>query len=498
MQGCLDDFPLAYLEDFAPAIRHAVDSIELLSTAVKVNNTETVELIGEYCGNDMHSLPTSLQTLSSSIVTLDSSFADLVDATSCHNVSPMVRRLTHGDICTNSAFGLAWVWSCMYALCFCGFIMLSTRAALFSTVITRRNIRENRRYKKGEKKRKLKPSCVVEEFEEYRKFMADYFDDTDQWAMVPIKKLIAGDTLELELGSVLMRPPTFDTEGTSPTSDEGIGFHGGVDTGFYVDSDSENDAGGDNASGTEVDDDVSYYSGSSDESTDGEDDYDPDDDVSALASMMSFSDSVLSDARSLARSAMKAVRALPSMLGINKDESSFEDDNNDMLFSERIPESPYPRQLGLDGHTAMLRTTRLNASDEDDPWNTPPNQIIPMYPNSTVHRGRSLVPNAPQKLIRFLGRAEESELEPLTPSRTIHSPSNRQSSLEPRQLEMSPLLSPEKRASGNARIRLPRNKIKRSATGRGSVNPVATSRQRNQAKSDTSWIRKSPLGGAKK
>lgn len=422
--------------------------------------------------------------------------------------------------------------------------MLSTRAALFSTVITRRNRRENRRYQKNNhKQRRLKPSYVAKEFEEYRQFMSDYFHDTDEWVMIPIKKLVAGETLEIEIGSQLMRPPTFDTENTSPTSDEGMGFSIGdedyspsenkniladtlgedgvgnknheVDTGFYVDSDNEGES-------DEDAEDVSYYSGSSDESTDGDDnDSDFDDDVSALASMMSFSNTVLSDAKSLARSAIKTVRALPSLLGINKESNSFEEeDDNDVLFNDGVPESPYSHRIG-DGNLPKSTSPHSN-SFEDDPWHTPPSQIIPLYPNSQVLSGSSLIPKAPHKPFQFLGRTEGHDQKQSTPCRksTLSSSSDEQCSLLPRQLEMSPLLSPASKANskfaeqraqmtsayemshpkGKSIISSCKQAINSRSTfvapkNQGSLRTSQHHHKRqNQRgkKSDTSWIRKSP------
>jgi hypothetical protein len=500
LQGCLGNFPLAYLGDFQSFIAETSETVSLLVANLQVNDTTKIDLLGEYCGADLSFLPESLQSLADSMDHLKTSYVGMVDLTSCHRISPLIRRVTHGDLCTEAAFGLTWLWTCLFLLTIFAFVLLTTRAALFNTVIVRN------------RKRKPKPSQVKKEFDEYKNFMAEYYEDTDQWAMKPQRDLVVNVTTggvvrkRIRRGmksshgdkpivvvadpipsKKLKREPTFDTEETTPTSndsdnnsgfsldqDDGIfydislgeGFCSHLDNHVVPDDDDEyvlNDA--DRVKNDDIDDDESDDSSSSDESED-----DNDDDASALASVVSFTGTMFSDAKSLAKSTMKSakrtlqtIRELPSMLGgsraLGASKIGVDDEEEADVVDFSIPESPYI-QYPAHGHhlPSLLQQQRLHYGDtpeasskdqaslDEEPEPFENEFRTPTY----SHRLGSGTPNAPQKLLRFLGRsdANEEEMEPLTTSTPFDKATGGRdsiggsSTLRPRQILMSPLLSP--------------------------------------------------------
>jgi hypothetical protein len=52
-QGCLGDFPLAYLGDFQSFIAETGETVSLLAGNIQVNDTAKIDLLGQYCGADL-------------------------------------------------------------------------------------------------------------------------------------------------------------------------------------------------------------------------------------------------------------------------------------------------------------------------------------------------------------------------------------------------------------------------------------------------------------
>jgi hypothetical protein len=387
LQGCLTDFPLAHFGEFQSRLAKATAELALLSGHIKSNDNATIEALSQECGADVSFLPTVLQELSEHVDTVAGNVKAAVDLTGCHMISPLVRRLTHGALCHESTFGLTWVWACLLALSIFAFTLLSTRAALYNSVKTK---------KKSKKKLKAEGDT---EFEDYKEFMAEYFPDANEWTKEPVGKKVV--TLEIDIGSEIKKDPTFETQTTTPLSTDS---HDDLDSSdkasrnrAFIDEDEDSD------------DDSSYASSSSDESEENDGDS-----QSALSSFFA-------ETASLARRTIQQIRNLPPLLGGNSScaQESFED--SDIL----VPESPYRAE----SQTALSPTM----SD----WPTPRNNGVPLYASSRVME--VLTPLAPQKIFNFLARTSHNEeMEPLTPSR----PSPSEGEIAPRKLALSPLVSP--------------------------------------------------------
>ena len=395
---CLTKNPLAYYQTFQSQVSSFRKEVTDLATTLG-NDTVTIHLLSEQCGIDVSSLPSTLNGLSDQLAIVDGNLLAVIDLTACQHISPIVRRITMGSLCTESVYGLTVIWSCLLSMCILCFVLLTTRAALFNSV----KIRETKT--KSERKRKLKQK---KEFEEYKLYMAKFYDGTDQWIMVPPKKKKA---IEIEVGSAIQANPTFETEPDTPDSED-IYFDDSVSGQNENTNTSDNEEGFDNDDDDDDDDDSSWSS--SDESEED------DDEKSGLSSFFTETASFL------AYQTIQAIRHLPTLLGAHGDvESSsheFEDDTN--------PNFDSPFKESEEG--ATMEAT----SEETSEFCTPTSAGVPFFDGSRILA--LLTPMAPRKVIGYLRRTRLDEMEPLTPS---HPPllSPAESDIQPRQLV---LLSP--------------------------------------------------------
>jgi hypothetical protein len=94
---------------------------------------------------------------------IEGSIASMIELTDCSSVSPILRQLSFGSICTDSVAGLASLYSLLLVLTILGLVILSTRAALYNPVT------RGRRNKRRDK-----------EFENYKEYMSAFYD-TSNW-----------------------------------------------------------------------------------------------------------------------------------------------------------------------------------------------------------------------------------------------------------------------------------------------------------------------------
>jgi hypothetical protein len=354
---------------------------------------------------------------------------------------------------------LTWIWSCLVAILILAFVMLSTRAALYNSIIS----------KKKKYKHKLRPENVQKEFQEYKEFMADYYGDVEDWIMAPDK---------IEMDSAIKTNPTLETQTTGPLSqsedscadevdsDETIQVADVAETmeGQVLDLDEDRED-------LMESDDESYSSDESSDSEDSEDD-------SRSEMMMSFISEAASSVQSLAARTIRSLRNLPTMLGNMNGSISVEDE------SIHPPESPYssPNKSSLDRSNTfnamgpslspglLGRATAAPTKDRSMAWSPTVRAIL----------GR-LTPFAPRKTISAFRRTQRDEMEPLTPSQPPSALSPTNNEIVPRQLAMSPLLSPR---SAGAEVSTPESSQKRQGRSAQEARHRRTSRVRLEASSD--------------
>lgn len=116
------------------------------------------------------------------------------ELTGCHQISPIIRRILHGSTCSKTVEGLTWLFAGMVTVTILGFMMLSTRAALFNSIL-----RAPRRKRRREREK---------EFEEYKDYMATFYEDAKDWKL-------DSDWKKKALETEIPRTETFETEKTS-------------------------------------------------------------------------------------------------------------------------------------------------------------------------------------------------------------------------------------------------------------------------------------------
>lgn len=258
------------------------------------NETFLMDTLSNECGADVSFLPETLGSLQDHLQTLQEQIHAFVDLTSCSEVSPIIRRVTHGAICDESAKGFTWIWASCFSLLVCCFTLLTVRAALFNSI------------KKG-KSREKKPKRVVEkEFEEYKEYMTEYYgDEVGKWQLEGAKKKNTVDKVEFDLGSqFLHRNPTFGTESSSPESAEGGVFK------FSDEASEESESKSDAKEQAAVNDDSSSVGSSYDSCSDDSQSDDSADDQSAFVSFMI-------ETKSMVRQSLESAKELGSTIGDN-------------------------------------------------------------------------------------------------------------------------------------------------------------------------------------
>jgi hypothetical protein len=158
-------------------------------------------LLSDECGNDISSLNSTLAELSSKLSGLESHIRATRALIDCSNIVPLIRRLAFGTTCTASVAGVTWLFCSMTSLAILGLIMLSTRAALYNQVIV---------LKKTKRREK--------EFEDYKVYMSQYYDDAIEWEINAPKKFPGDEASKCMFE--LQKTSTFETEESTRSHDE--------------------------------------------------------------------------------------------------------------------------------------------------------------------------------------------------------------------------------------------------------------------------------------
>lgn len=152
------------------------------------------EIINEECGADVNPMVAAVQTLMQSLGVIVSQVRRVLLLTSCYKVSPVRKRIFEGATCNESVNGITWMFSTLLAICILALTMLSVRAALYNAVLRPARNKDDK------------------EWEEYKEYMAQYFDDADDWTKNPSpRKMRKDDPISGPVGS-------FDTDFTAKSS----------------------------------------------------------------------------------------------------------------------------------------------------------------------------------------------------------------------------------------------------------------------------------------
>ena len=211
-QGCFGESPLEYVHNLDPLIQYIMDAVNLLEENF---DTYTPEEVNRHCANDVHGLLSRLPELKAILRDIQFQIRAAVELTSCHQISPILRRILRGATCSETVDALTWLFGGMCTITILGFTMLTVRAGLFNAVV-----RAPRRKRKRER---------VKEFDEYKEYMAEFYEDADQWNIDLPKKAKPVSVEDIP------RLPTFETEETSKSANDD-------DEGDFEDCDDGSDA----------------------------------------------------------------------------------------------------------------------------------------------------------------------------------------------------------------------------------------------------------------
>lgn len=190
---------MAFVHNMDPLIKHTTHAVNLLEDSFDAHPAEELHT---HCTDDVYILISRLPQLAVVLEGIRRQVKAVIELTSCHQISPVLRRIQRGAICSETVYSLVWMFGGLCTITVLGFVMLSVRAGLFNSVV-----RAPRRKRKREREK---------EFEEYKAYMAEFYEDADQWEMeMPEEKKAA-------LMAEISRINTFETEQTSRSgSDDG-------------------------------------------------------------------------------------------------------------------------------------------------------------------------------------------------------------------------------------------------------------------------------------
>lgn len=187
---------------------HILETIAAWQQTVKNN---TLSTFSNACRKDISLTMTQLATLSTNLQAVESDLQSALGLAECQNIFPILQDISHGTLCTTSVNALTWMWSTTLVMLVLAFIILSCRAGLFNSIVRAPPKHGQLRYQQ-------------KEFDEYKKFMAQHYEDVEEWKFEPspTKKKTNGDDAELQ------PVETFDTAATTKSSGSPLSEHGGI------------------------------------------------------------------------------------------------------------------------------------------------------------------------------------------------------------------------------------------------------------------------------
>lgn len=298
--------PLAFLEEFSDEIDDAAARINQFTmllpiaelepvtnivasqpeqTAQTGSTTTYLSVLNKACQRDMSFLTPAVDDLKSEVDQIRTYIHKLSDTMSCGQVSPLLRKISHGAVCIESPQALGVLWGTSFGIGLLCFVLLTVRAALYNSV-------------KYKKRRPKKPRRIVEkEFDEYKEFMGKYYGEkaTNEWNIDGIP--LPPTKLEIEFDKDIDFKGTFDTANSTKGSGDDSHEDGGSEKGGIFIHNTEHD---DSSYGSSYDSECS----DDDKSIDSEN---GDEQSSAIGSF-------LSETKSIAMQTLHSLRNVKSLL----------------------------------------------------------------------------------------------------------------------------------------------------------------------------------------
>jgi len=146
--------------------------MDVADTFLVTAEEQGIKLLSESCGADLAPIVSSVVLMKGSMQSIQKDIESALELSACSKVSPILRRMFYGPTCGDSVNAFTWMFSCCFIISILGLIMLSVRAALYNATL--------RPERKKMSKRRLK-----KEFNEYKEFMAQFYDNVHEWKLHP-------------------------------------------------------------------------------------------------------------------------------------------------------------------------------------------------------------------------------------------------------------------------------------------------------------------------
>ena len=168
VENCQSPDPLLFLRDLRVSMVEASVRVEDVSREIQGANFAQ---LSAQCGSDFAVVNSTFFNMVSPLSDVTLTIERLDDLATCEYIQPVLEDVVYGAICNETLNAATWMCFTSLVLAVLTFIMLSTRASLFNTLIP------------GPKKKRRE-----KEFKQYKKFMEEHGFETSDWVLDPPKK----------------------------------------------------------------------------------------------------------------------------------------------------------------------------------------------------------------------------------------------------------------------------------------------------------------------
>ena len=160
-----------FIHGLDSVISHTKGAINLLEGSFDALSQQQLR---QHCSEDVFALIPETPQLASIMNDVQRQVRAVIELTGCHQINPVLRRILYGVTCSETVDSLTWLLAGMWCLTLLGFTMLTVRAGLHNSVI-----KAPRRKRQREREK---------EWQEYKNYMAAFYEDTDDWNLESQKK----------------------------------------------------------------------------------------------------------------------------------------------------------------------------------------------------------------------------------------------------------------------------------------------------------------------
>jgi len=168
---CTTENPLNFVSEYELTMRTTKNQAKAF---IKTIDDFGIEKLYAQCGSNVLPLMDGIQKLTESMDIIEANIKSTQELSSCSVLNPILRRIFHGSSCNQAVDGMAWMFGATFFITLLCLIMISTRAGLYNATIR--------------KAKRMRKDATEREWGEYKRFMAQYYNDSHRWKMEPSTK----------------------------------------------------------------------------------------------------------------------------------------------------------------------------------------------------------------------------------------------------------------------------------------------------------------------